>query len=316
LGRTGRCENVWTLSTFPDVHLLTIRYRYLQINPNVKLTIFESERKLGGVWNEDRCFPGFLADSPTGLFDYSDIPMRDVIGQKDWTDLSGYKVYEYLRIYAERFALLERLRLETKVSKVSRNVDGQAWDIEIEGSEEVVTCDKLIVASGLNSKPIWPEISREGFDGLAIHSKDIGLHHQELTSEKINRVTVYAGCKSAVDAITLCIMAGKKVDWVIRETGNGPSVMGSMKTRGVHGARFAGRFKDILTPSIFSTNTFWYRFLHSGNSRLGSWIFRKVWEKVSSVPFTMEPYKTKCPNMEKLMPESQKWVILSFLDVA
>jgi dimethylaniline monooxygenase (N-oxide forming) len=278
----------------------------LEINPEIKLTIFEAEQKLGGVWNEDRCFPGFLADSPTGLFDFSDIPMRDAIGQKDWTDLSGYKVYEYLTIYAKRFSLLERLMLGTKVKHVSRNIDGKAWDVEIEGWGEVVTCDKLIVASGLNSKPTWPEIESEGFEGIALHSKDIGLHHQELTSEKVNRVTVYGGCKSAVDAITLCIMAGKKVDWVIRETGNGPGVLGQIKTWGVHGGRFAGRYKDILTPSIFSTGSFWYRFLHSGKSRIGNWIFKKVWQKASSVPFTLEPYKTKSPNMDKLRPETKK----------
>jgi dimethylaniline monooxygenase (N-oxide forming) len=63
----------------------------LEINPEIQLTILESESKLGGVWNEDRCFPGFLADSPTGLFDFSDLPMRDVIELKDWADLPGYK---------------------------------------------------------------------------------------------------------------------------------------------------------------------------------------------------------------------------------
>jgi dimethylaniline monooxygenase (N-oxide forming) len=199
------------------------------------------------------------------------------------------------------------LRLGAKVEKVSRNIDGKAWDVEIEG-REVITCDKLIVASGLNSKPAWPDIQMDGFEGLAIHSKDIGLHHQELTGKKTNRVMVYAGCKSAVDALILCIMAGKTIDWVIRETGNGPGVLGALKTLGnrVHGARFAGRFKDVLTSSYFSTDGFWYRFLHSRKSRLGSWIFKRVWAKVSSVPFTMEPYKSKSANIEKLIPETKQ----------
>jgi glycine/D-amino acid oxidase-like deaminating enzyme len=53
------------------------------------------------------------------------------------------------------------LRLGAKVEKVSRNIDGKAWDVEIEG-REVITCDKLIVASGLNSKPAWPDIQMDG----------------------------------------------------------------------------------------------------------------------------------------------------------
>ena len=79
---------------------------------------------------------------------------------------------------------------------------------------------------------------------------------------------MYGGCKSAVDAITLCIMAGKKVDWVTLKTGNDPGVMGIVRTLDgrVHGARFAGRFKDVHTPCIFATDGFWYSFLHCGKS--------------------------------------------------
>lgn len=230
--------------------------------------------------------------------------MRDAIGLKDWSDLPGEQVYQYLKAYAEKFSLVEKMRLGTKVSRVTRHVDQKAWDVEIEGSEEVVTCDKLLVAIGLNSKPNWPDIPLGDFTGLAIHSKDIGTRHADLLSEKVQRVTVYGGCKSAIDAIILCINAGKHVDWIIRETGNGPGMMVQIRKRGVHGARLAGRFKNILTPSIFSMDSFWYRFFHSGKSRLGNWICRKVWAKASSVPLTMSPYDKKCPNMEKLKPET------------
>ncbi|KAK0108732.1 hypothetical protein ONS96_002578 [Cadophora gregata f. sp. sojae] len=277
---------------------------YLQIDPSINLTIFDSERTLGGVWNADRCFPGFLADSPSGLFDYSDLPMRDAIGLKDWSDLPGEKVHEYLKAYAEKFSLVEKMRLNTKISRVTRHVDQRAWDLEIEGSGEVITCEKLLVATGLNSKPNWPDIPLKDFAGLVIHSKDIGTRHADLLSEKVQRVAVYGGCKSAIDAIILCINAGKHVDWIIRETGNGPGMMVQVRKRGVHGARLIGRFKNILTPSIFSVDSFWYRFLHSGKSRLGNWICKKVWAKASSVPLSMSPYDKKCPNMEKLKPET------------
>jgi cation diffusion facilitator CzcD-associated flavoprotein CzcO len=196
--------------------------------------------------------------------------------------LPSIKVFEYLKAYSEKFGLIERMRLSTKVTSVARNGDGKAWDVrvqsvwDVKGEEEVVTCDKLIIAAGLNSKPNWPDVPRKDYNGMVIHTKDIGLHHQDLTSEKVKRVTVYGGCKSAVDVIIVCLMAGKKVDWVIRAEGNGPGMMGVTRKGGVHLGILAGRWKNILTPSIFATSGFWYRFLHSGNSGLGNWIFKTV----------------------------------------
>ncbi len=232
--------------------------------------------------------------------------MRDVLGIKDWSDLPGEKVFEYLHAYAEKFSLIERLRLGTTISKVRRNVDETGWDVHIGDLGEVVTCDKLLIAAGLNSKPNWPDIARDDFAGPVLHSKDIGLQHASLMSEKVNRVIVYGGCKSAVDAIKLCILAGKKVDWIIRENGNGPGMMVEVRKYGVHGARLIGRWKDTLSPSIFKTSGFWYTFLQSGQSKLGSWILRRVWAKASTAPLTMEPYKTKSANIEKLMPETRE----------
>ncbi|KAL2060367.1 hypothetical protein VTL71DRAFT_9762 [Oculimacula yallundae] len=278
---------------------------YLEIDPKIHLTIFDCERTLGGVWNADRCFPGFLADSPSGLFDYSDLPMREAIGLKDWSDLPGDQVYRYLKAYAEKFSLVEKMRLSTKIKRVARNMDMKAWDLEIEGSGEIVTCDKLLLATGLNSKPTWPNIPLDDFDGLAIHSKDIGLRHVELLSEKVKRVAIYGGGKSAIDAVDFCVNAGKHVDWIIRETGNGAGMMIQVRKRGVHGARLVGRYKNILTPSIFSTGSFWYRFLHSGKSRIGDWLVKKFWSKASTVPLSMSPYDKKCSNMEKLQPETK-----------
>lgn len=232
--------------------------------------------------------------------------MSDVIGLKNWSDLPSDKVYDYMHAYADRFGLLEHLRLQTKVSRVFRNSDGKAWDVEIADTNERLTCDKLIISSGLHSNPKWPDVSTENFKGLIIHSKDIGLQFGNLTSEKIKRVTVYGGCKSAVDIILLCVNAGKKVDWVIRETGNGAATIVQFKQYGIHAGRLGGRWKNIFTPSIFKTNGFWYRFLHSGTNKLGNWIINRFWEKASKAPLGMTPYNKACPNIEKLKPETER----------
>lgn len=146
-------------------------------------------------------------------------------GLKDWADLPAQKVYDYLYKYSEKFILLERMRLSTTVSKITKSPDTNEWNVEIQPSGEVLSCHKLLVATGLASKPNWPDLSSDQFSGPVMHSKSIGTRHSELTSEKVDHVTVYGGCKSAVDAILLTSGAGKKVDWVIRDTGNGPGMV-------------------------------------------------------------------------------------------
>ncbi len=229
---------------------------YLKIDPKIHLTIIDSEKTVGGVWCKERCFPGFLADSPSGLFDLSDLAMRDAIGLPDWKELPGIQVHGYLHTYAENFGLLERMRLKTRVLNVRRNEDGKAWDLRVENSDEVLTCDRLVVASGLNSRPKWPDLQTKDFSGLVIHSKEVGYEHQNLISEKVNRVTVYGGCKSGEDTIALCVNAGKTVDWVIRDTGNGPGTMLNIKQIGdFNPARLAGRWKSIISPTIYCTSS-------------------------------------------------------------
>jgi len=165
---------------------------------------------------------------------------------------------------------------------------------------------KLIIATGMTSTPKWPDIPHRDFSGLVLHSRDLGLHYQELTSSKVNRVTVYGGCKSSIDTINLCIQTGKKVDWVIRDTGNGPSMMLEVKMGGVHGALFMGRWKNAFLPSIFNTEGFWYKFLHSGASSFGNWLCTKMWSVASKGPLSMGPYRAKSNNIQKLMPETKE----------
>lgn len=232
--------------------------------------------------------------------------MQDAIGTKDWEDIPGYKVHEYLTAYARKFSLLERVKLNTRVSKVQRNENLSSWDVILEHSGETITCDKLIIATGMTSTPNQPDVPHEDFTGSVLHSRDVGLHYQDLISPKVSQVTVYGGCKSSIDTISLCIRAGKKVDWIIRDTGNGPSMMLEVKMGGVHGARFMGRWKNVFLPSIFKTEGFWYKFLHSGESSFGNWLCTKLWSIASKGPLSMGPYKQKSSNIQKLMPETRE----------
>lgn len=171
---------------------------------------------------------------------------------------------------------------------------------------EILTCDKLIVATGMTTTPNWPNVQHHDFIGPVFHSRYLGQHYQTLTSSKVNRVTIYGGCKSSIDTINLCISAGKKVDWVVRDTGNGPSMMVEVKMGGVHGGIFLGRWKDAFLPSIFRTEGFSYRFFHSGANSFGTWLCTKLWSIASKGPLSMGPYRPKSNNIQKLIPETRE----------
>ncbi|KAF9009261.1 FAD/NAD(P)-binding domain-containing protein [Hymenopellis radicata] len=265
---------------------------YLQINPNIQLTIIDAYKTLGGVWSQDRIYPGLIADSPSGLFDFSDLPMNE----KDWQEIPASKVFEYLSQYADRFNLREHMRLGVRVLKCTKK--GEEWLISLDTNEEIV-CDKLIVATGLASDAYMPDIPRSSFRGPVIHSREISPYFAQFTKGGMRSVTVYGGCKSAIDAIIMCLEAGKEVDWVIRQW------------RGHYPAIFTGRWKNIWMPSIWNTEGWWWRFLHSGTNRLGTWLTKRMWKKISETTRNLEPYKTDSENVKKLMPESDSALFVS-----
>ncbi|KAM0457790.1 hypothetical protein ACHAPV_006335 [Trichoderma viride] len=258
---------------------------YLQVNPTISLTIIDSEATVGGVWSKARCYPGFIADGPVGLFDFSDLPMSSVIGLKNWDELPGIRVHEYLHEYAQKYHLLERCKFSCRVTNVRRATPEGGWTLDTQTTSddgkqisESFTCDKLIVATGLYSNPKCPDLMTSEFKGPVMHTKDIGQQYDALLGTNVESVAIYGGGKSAIDALNLCIEAGKKVHWIISDKGSGPNVFFNTRLKGgFHVGQFVGRWKDIFSASIFSIDTFFGRFFYSGKNRLGTWFIDKFW---------------------------------------
>lgn len=235
--------------------------------------------------------------------------------QKDWEDIPAHNVHEYLSDYADRFGLNERIRLDTRVVNCSkRQGENGPWTVRLDTDEEL-TCDKVIVASGVASEPYMPSIPSSGFEGPVIHSKDLARSFSQFTAQgegTMRRIVVYGGCKSAIDAVIVGLEAGKQVDWVIREVGqgNGPGMMVDMRKLvfGIHQFAFTGRWKGVISPSIWNTQGKSWRFFHSGKSKVGSWMFNKFWTLSSEMAKNSEPYKMGGPNLEKLKPAHEKFV--------
>lgn len=176
---------------------------------------------------------------------------------------------------------------------------GAQWHVLVrskhgDGQSSVLRCDKLITATGMNSKPRIPDLKLDDFDGFSFHSLELGKQHERLTSPgKNNHVTIVGGHKTALEAVGIATRAGKKVEWLMRKNGGGPTWM--MKARTSKGSSTAKailiKCLKVFNTSVYQSDNFMDRFLHSGKYAIGTWLCNKFWNLVtdkarSSIPQT------------------------------
>lgn len=141
-----------------------------------------------------RIYPSPCADTPSGAFEFGDLSMEEALGIPLWSNITGDVVHEYLEKYARKHGILERCRLETGVVGIKRS--GSGWNVvvpptrSVSLSTEELLFDKLIIATGLTSKPALPKIDASAFKGRIFHSKDFGQSHTFLTSDAVQNVTI------------------------------------------------------------------------------------------------------------------------------
>ncbi|KAL7275277.1 hypothetical protein RUND412_001785 [Rhizina undulata] len=282
---------------------------YLQVDPYIDLTIIEADSSVGGVWSKERIYPTLISQTSLGNYEYSDLPMPNE-GMFEGGYIPAERVHAYLHLYANRFDLLDRTRFNTKVQHIARDQTSKGWNLTIKtstGEEEIIYADKLIISTGVTSDPHYPDVENKGFKGRVIHSKEIGKNVELIRSNEVSKVTVYGGSKSALDCVYLCAKAGKDVNWVIRRSGigSGPSPIGPAIKFGIPLASFISmKFLAKWNPCILSTEDWWYRFLHSGASAIGTAMTTFQWTILSKSTLAgPEPGYSKSENGRKLMPE-------------
>lgn len=277
-------------------------HSYLQIDPTISLTIFESSSSIGGTWSRTRVHPHLLAQQQYGAYEFADLPIpADDVEDPKHTFIPSEKLHECIQTYAETFGVAEKVRFNATVTRVEK--DGEGWGVWI--GEERLKFDKLIMATGLTSTPVVPEIPREGFTKEVFHSKDVGERYEWLVSDEVSRVVVYGGGKSAQDAVYLCAEHGKKVEWIIRpdSVGNGAEGLYPTMLLGKTGNdAIASRFAAAQQPCLDLLQDWSYRFFHSGKWRLGWWIHWTWWGYLSKKMLDFVGYD-KSENMKKLKPQ-------------
>ena len=88
------------------------------------LLIIDAARSLGGTWAQERLYPNLLSQNSYGLYEYSDLPLKDAL--RDGEDfegedpagqfIPGWKIHCYLQVWCEKWELLETMRFGWKVS--------------------------------------------------------------------------------------------------------------------------------------------------------------------------------------------------------
>lgn len=269
----------------------------------VDLTVLDENESVGGVWAKSRLYPGLVANAPRGLYEYSDLVMVDD-GHSNQSLIPGAQVQQYLEHYAKKFGVYDKIRFNTKVASIVRQSQRgtPGWKLT-STTGEAFHCEKLIVASGLFSKPRLPKIPTSDYSGLSIHSRDLGLHASRIASDtSIEDVVVVGAAKSALDTVNLCLEHGKRVSWLVRPNEKGvPIAVVDPEAKPNLLGIYTARLFAICSPSPWLTSGFWYRFLHSGLWLLGTLIMKLYWSGMT-LALKWEMQYQKSQNGRKIEP--------------
>lgn len=177
------------------------------------VTIFEIGTQIGGLWcyNNDNkqssAYRTLHINTARNLTNFSDFPFRpDMQMFPDHRDM-----HEYLVDYANHFDLTRRIRFNTRIVDVRPATDyrpeATRWDVETEHGE-VLTFDRVMVASGHLSVPMHVKEFREKFTGEYVHSH----YYREPEPFVGKRICVVGVGNSACDiASDICVNAKRTV---------------------------------------------------------------------------------------------------------
>ncbi len=230
-------------------------------------TCFEASDEVGGNWYFQN--PNGVSSAYRSLhIDISkpSISFRDFPMPERYPDYPHHThIFEWLRDYADAFALRQRIRFDTRVQRAERRAGG-GWTITLQdGSNEIF--DALLVCNGHHWDPRLPDFPGS-FDGPQIHSHDyidpstpldlygrrvlvvgIGNSAVDIVSELARKTvsdTVFLSTRSGAYVIPKYIF-GKPADQVVKTN---PHISVGLQRRigGILPRIFSGRMEDFGLP--------------------------------------------------------------------
>ncbi|KAM3415975.1 hypothetical protein BST61_g9464 [Cercospora zeina] len=261
---------------------------YLDLHPRGNLLVLDANSAIGGTWAPGNIYPRLKTQNTLGSFEYSWYPLStEEFGVQAGEHIPGHVVQRYLARVAEVFNLQSRIRFHVRVLSAEPQTGGgwllrgQAYD----GPQEFL-CDKLIIATGVTSIPSSVKIEdRDKFRGTVIEYKDLSKPEGSslLKDPAIDTVTVIGGSKSGHDAVFWSAAAGKRVHWIVQQSGHGiawmTSVSGKFLGRKLQVERMATtRCFSLFSPCIWGNadGHTWIRWLLH-KTRPGRQVVQSFW---------------------------------------
>ncbi|KIW60094.1 hypothetical protein PV05_00338 [Exophiala xenobiotica] len=291
---------------------------YIELHPSEHVAILEANSSMGGVWAEDRLYPGLKSNNMLGTYEYPDFPMDEATyGVKPGQHIPGTVLHRYLNDYAKEFGVYERTRFNTKVDSAQSTENG-GWLLKTSSSENrTFETKKLIVATGLTSQPYIPQVpGMPDFKGSLFHVRDFAK--KAATLKEAKNAVVVGGAKSAWDVAYAYAEAGVQVDMVIRKSGHGPVWMAppyvtplkKWLEKLVH-----TRFLTWLSPCIWGDEDGYSsirHFLHG--TFAGRAIVSTFWKILGSDVVALNKYDSH-PELKKLKPWDPAFYVGSSLSI-
>ena len=184
--------------------LVTARI-FLELEPDLKLLILDSNGSIGGVWAKENLYPGLMTNNLRGTYEYTDFPMDDALGVKKEEHIPGEVIHEYFRRYAEKHNLTSRIEFGQKVMVAEKLRAG--WRLEVETAwskgqslgpppaQRTITCSKLVIAVGLTSAPVPINIKgSEKFTAPIVNFGDYAREAPQIYEDKSIGHGMYFQC--------------------------------------------------------------------------------------------------------------------------
>ncbi|KAJ3038911.1 monooxygenase [Rhizophlyctis rosea] len=244
------------------------------------ITVLEKHHGIGGVWADERIYPGLQTNNATGTYEFSDFPYVPEEGED--THMPAHRLQAYLISYAKTFGVDRVLKLNTMVLDASI-VDTESksvWKIttrptkDLDVEPETRYYRFLVVCAGMYQRPNIPTFSGiESFKGTILHSCELGLADKRQKMLETKNVVVVGAGKSAVDVANMVannrngdvVMVFKRPHWLAPRK----IFYGTVGYKWF----FFSRLLELFHPFVNQTSSM-QRFLH--NTSFGRTICRGI----------------------------------------
>ncbi|WP_462322346.1 flavin-containing monooxygenase [Halochromatium sp.] len=181
----------------------------------LEVTLLERRADLGGVWNYSddpatiTVMRNTVSSSSRHVTEASDLSM----GSEAGTFFRHQDALAFLRRYAERFGLTERIVTGARVAR-ARKIDG-LWQVETEDGRSF-RVERLAVATGVHQRPRPITGPVADFTGALVHTAEL-KHPLDLGVGAGDHVIVYGGGETAADIVhDLASETGADLTWAVR----------------------------------------------------------------------------------------------------